>query len=59
MKHNVVLQIDALASHRLARCQLNQIETHGPVVANVALGFVMLSPVIGLMMALLGAWLLG
>jgi hypothetical protein len=34
-------------------------ETHGPVGTNVALGFVMLSPLIGLMTALLGAWLVG
>jgi hypothetical protein len=57
MKHNVVPQIDALERHRLGRCHLNQMETHGSVVTNAALGFVMLSPVIGLMTALLGAWL--
>jgi hypothetical protein len=40
MKHNVVPQVNALARHRLGRRQLNQMEIRGPVVANVALGFV-------------------
>jgi len=32
-------------------------ETHGPAVTNVALDFAMLSPLIGLIIALFGAWL--
>jgi hypothetical protein len=33
------------------------VETHGPLIANAALWFVMLSPLIGLIVGLLGAWL--
>jgi hypothetical protein len=32
-------------------------KTHGPLVANIALWFAMLSPLIGLIIGLLGAWL--
>jgi hypothetical protein len=35
------------------------VETHGPVVQNLALGFVFLSPLITLIVGLLGAWLVG
>jgi hypothetical protein len=31
-------------------------ETHGPLVTNIALWFTMLSPLIGLIIGLLGAW---
>jgi hypothetical protein len=31
-------------------------KTHGPLVTNVALWFTMLSPLIGLIVGLLGAW---
>lgn len=34
-------------------------ETHGPVATKIALWFVMLSPLIGLIIGLLGAWLSG
>jgi hypothetical protein len=30
--------------------------THGPLITNVGLWFTMLSPLIGLVIALLGAW---
>lgn len=33
-------------------------EMHNPVATNVALWFVMLSPLIGLFVGLVGAWLL-
>jgi hypothetical protein len=33
-------------------------ETHGPLVTDVAVWFVMLSPVLGLIAGLLGAWLM-
>ena len=32
---------------------------HGPVVSNLALWFAMLSPLIGLIVGLFGAWLVG
>ena len=32
-------------------------KTHGPLITNVALWFAMLSPLIGLIIGLLGAWL--
>ena len=32
-------------------------KTHGPIITNVALWFAMLSPLIGLIIGLLGAWL--
>jgi hypothetical protein len=32
--------------------------THGPLITNVGLWFTMLSPLIGLVIALLGAWVL-
>jgi hypothetical protein len=32
-------------------------KTHGPIATNVALWFAMLSPLIGLIIGLLGAWL--
>jgi hypothetical protein len=35
----------------------NEIQTHGPLVMNVALGFVMLSPVLTLLIGFVGAWL--
>jgi hypothetical protein len=35
------------------------IETHGPAVMNLALGFVMLSPLIVLITGLVAAWLVG
>lgn len=31
-------------------------ETHGPLVANIAFWFTMLSPLIGIIIGLLGAW---
>jgi hypothetical protein len=34
-------------------------ETHGPLIANIVLWFTMFSPVIGLIVAFLSAWLLG
>ena len=36
-----------------------EMETHGPAVTNVALGFAMLSPLIGLIIGLFAAWLVG
>jgi len=38
---------------------MKDIETHGPVVTNLVPGFVMLSPLIGLIFGFLGAWLVG
>jgi hypothetical protein len=35
------------------------IQTHGPVVTSIAVWFAMLSPLIGVILGLLGAWLLG
>jgi hypothetical protein len=32
-------------------------KTHGPITTNIALWFAMLSPLIGLIVGLLGAWL--
>ena len=32
--------------------------THGPLISNLGLWFTMLSPLIGLVIALLGAWVL-
>ena len=40
-------------------CSNMEIETHGPAVTNVALGFVMVSPLMGLIIGLLGVWLIG
>jgi hypothetical protein len=34
-------------------------KTHGAAVQNLALGFAFLSPLIGLIVGLLGAWLAG
>jgi hypothetical protein len=33
-----------------------EIQTHGPVVTNIAVWFAMLSPLIGMILGLLGAW---
>jgi len=35
------------------------VKMHGPVVSNLALWFAMLSPLIGLIVGLFGAWLVG
>ena len=35
-----------------------EIQTHGPVVTNIAVWFAMLSPLIGMILGLLGAWFL-
>jgi hypothetical protein len=35
-----------------------EIQTHGPVVTNIAVWFAMLSPLIGMVLGLLGAWFL-
>ncbi len=32
-------------------------ETHGPLVTNIALWFTLLSPLIGLIIGVVGAWL--
>ncbi len=32
---------------------------HGPIVTKIAIGFVILSPVISMVVAFLGAWLFG
>jgi hypothetical protein len=32
-------------------------KTHGPLASNIAVWFVMLSPLIGLIVGVLGAWL--
>jgi len=34
------------------------IQTHGPLVTNIAVWFAMLSPLIGAILGLLGAWFL-
>jgi hypothetical protein len=34
-------------------------ETHGTLIGNIGLGFTILSPVLGLIVAVLSAWLLG
>ena len=34
------------------------VETHGPLVTNIAVWFAMLSPLIGVILGLLGAWFL-
>jgi hypothetical protein len=36
--------------------QFERVKTHGPVAANIALWFAMLSPLIGLIIGFLGAW---
>jgi hypothetical protein len=36
--------------------QLGGVKTHGPLVTHIALWFTMLSPLIGLIIAFLGAW---
>ena len=38
--------------------EFERMETHGSVIISVAVGFTVLSPLIGLIMALLGAWFL-
>jgi len=35
------------------------VKMHGPAVSNLALWFAMLSPLIGLIVGLFGAWLVG
>jgi hypothetical protein len=35
------------------------VETHGPLVTQIAVWFAMLSPLIGVILGLLGAWLVG
>lgn len=34
-------------------------KTHGPLIASIVLWFTMLSPLIGLILAFLGAWFFG
>ena len=36
---------------------MNGVKTHGPLFTNIALWFALLSPLIGLIIGLLGAWL--
>jgi hypothetical protein len=36
--------------------QFERMKTHGPLVSNIALWFALFSPLIGLIIAFLGAW---
>jgi hypothetical protein len=39
--------------------QFGGMKTHGPLTTNIALWFTMLSPLMGLIIAFLGAWFFG
>jgi hypothetical protein len=43
---------------RVTTWRFEGMETHGPLATSVAFWFTMLSPLIGLIIAFLGAWLL-